>query len=107
MQFTITGKHIDITEAIKQHAEDRAHKLPKFYNSIDRVEMLVDASEGGYPSVEIIARGEHNKVFVVSEKGDGVNDMYACIDLASHKMENQLRKAKQKERNPIHASNAE
>jgi len=102
--FTITGKHIEITEAVKKHAEEKTSKLPKYYDSINQVEVIIDGSEGGNISVEVIARGEHNKFFVVTEKGD---DAYKCIDLAVHKLERQIRKQKEKERNHKHTGLAE
>jgi len=93
--FTISGKHIEITEAIRKHAEEKASKLPKYYNSINHVEVIVDGSEGGNKSVQIIARAEHSKVFVGTETGE---DAYRCIDMAVHKLERQLRRTKSKER---------
>jgi ribosomal subunit interface protein len=101
--FTITGKHIDITKAIRTHAEQRTSKLPKYYNSINQVEVIIDAGQGGNMSVEIIARGEHSKVFVATETGE---DAYQCIDVAVHKLERQLRKKKGKERNHRHTGGA-
>ena len=101
MLFTITGKHIEITDANRDHAEEKTAKLPKYYDSVTRVEVIIDGSEGGKMSAEIIARGEHNKVFVVTEIGD---DVYKCIDLAVHKLERQLRRKKTKERNHKHIS---
>ena len=99
MQFTITGKHVDITEAIRTHAEEKASKLPRYYNSINQVEVIVDGSDHGQVTVEVIARGEHSNLFVASESG---SDAYQCIDLAVHKMERQLTKKKTKERNHKH-----
>ena len=99
MLFTISGKHIEITEAIKAHAEEKTSKLPKYYNSINQVEVIVDGAQGGGTSVEIIARAEHSKVFVGTETGE---DTYRCIDMAVHKLERQLRKAKSKERDNKH-----
>jgi ribosome hibernation promoting factor len=93
--FTITGKHIEITDAMRLHAEEKTSKLPRYYNSINQVEVLVEGSEGGNTSVEIIARAEHSKVFVGTEKGP---DAYQCIDLAVHKLQRQLPKVKSKER---------
>ena len=104
MLFTISGKHIEITEPIKKHAEEKTSRFPKYYSSINHVEVIIDGREGGKTSVEIIARAEHNKTFVVKETGD---DAYACIDVAVHKLERQLRRKKGKERDNKHSSSAE
>ena len=100
MLFTISGKHIEITEAIRRHAEEKTAKLPKYYNSINRVEVIVDGNQGGDTSVEIIAKAEHSKIFVGTETGQ---DAYRCIDMAVHKLERQLRRVKGKERDDKHA----
>lgn len=103
MLFTISGKHIEITEAMKAHAEQKASKLPKYYNSINQVEVIIDgragSNTGNSISVEIIARGEHSKIFVVTETGE---DAYKCIDVAVHKLERQIRRKKTKERDHKH-----
>lgn len=99
MLFTITGKHIEITEAIRRYAEEKTSKLPKYYNSINRVEVIIDGEPGGKMSVEMIARGEHRKIFVVTEISE---DIYLCIDTAVHKLERQLRRKKGKERDNKH-----
>jgi putative sigma-54 modulation protein len=98
--FTITGKHIDITDAIRNHAEEKTSKLPRYYSSVNRVEVIVDGSEHGQIAVEVIARGEHSNCFVASEAG---NDAYQCIDMAVHKLERQLTKKKSKERDNKHS----
>jgi len=102
--FTITGKHVDITEAIRKHAEEKTSKLPKYYNSINQVEVIIDGSKSGNVSVEIIARGEHSKGFIGTETGV---DAYRCIDLAVHKLERQLRRKKGKERDNKHTGGVE
>jgi len=102
--FTITGKHIDITEAIRRHAEERTSKLPRYYNSINQIEVIIDGEPNGNTGVEIIARGEHSKIFIVKESGE---DAYKCIDVAVHKLERQLRKKKGKERDNKHAGGEE
>jgi len=102
--FTISGKHIEITEAIRRHAEEKTSKLPRYYNSINQVEVIIDGQPGGNASVEIIARGEHSKVFVVTETGE---DAYRSIDVAVRKLERQLKRKKGKERNNKHVGGAE
>jgi len=103
LQFKITGRHIEITEAIRIHAEEKTAKLPKYYDSINQVEVIIDGEQGGNVSVEVIARAEHGKVFVVTEAG---HDAYRCIDLAVHKLERQLRRRKGKERDNKRAGGA-
>jgi len=102
--FTITGKHVEVTDSIKRHAEEKTAKLPKYYDSINRVEVIVDRGPNGSVSVEIIARAERNNTFVVSETA---GDAYRCIDLAVHKLESQLRKKKGRERDNKHVDNSE
>lgn len=97
MLFSITGKHVVITDAIRQRAYDRVSKLPRYYDSITKVEVIVEAGDkgGALQGVEVIASGEHNKLFVAREDGA---DVYTCIDLAVHKLEKQLTRAKGIER---------
>jgi putative sigma-54 modulation protein len=94
--FTITGKHIEITDALKEHAEKKTAKLQKYYDRINKIEVIIDGDDGGGKKrVEIIAKGGHNKVFVVRESSE---DAYSCIDAAVHKLEKQLCRKKSKER---------
>ena len=103
MLFTISGKHIEITEAIRRHAEEKTSKFPKYYNSINQVEVIIDSDKNGNTSAEIIARAEHNKIFIATETSE---DAYKCIDIAVHKLERQLRKRKERERDNKHTGGA-
>lgn len=99
MQITISGKHIDITDAMRDHVNDKVAKMPRYYSNISRMEVIIDGTAVQAPSIEVIARGEHNKVFVAKESDP---DLYTAIDLAVHKLERQLTKAKTKERDNKH-----
>jgi len=92
--FSVTGKHMEVPEALKKHAEQKTSKFPRYYNRINQVEVILTDDKNGNVSVEIIARAEHNKVFVVKETEQGA---YKCIDVAAHKLERQLRRIKGKE----------
>ena len=99
MLFTITGKHVEITDAIRTHAQEKTEKLPRYYNSINQVEVIIDGNNGSGSSVEVIARAEHSNIFIAKESGE---DTYACIDMAVHKIERQRRRKKEKQRNNKH-----
>ena len=104
MLFTISGKHIEVKEALRTHAEEKTSKLRKYYNSINQVEVIIDQAPGDNVSVEIIARAEHSNIFIVTEISD---DAYKCIDVAVHKLERQLKRKKTKERDNKHAGGSE
>jgi len=92
--FTITGKHMTVSEAVKKHAQEKTSKLGRYYDRINRVEVILDGDTEGQVNVEIIARAGHNKTFVVKESDQNT---FRCIDLAVRKLEAQLRKVKGKE----------
>ena len=104
MLITMTGKHVEITDAIRAHAEEKAAKLPRYYDSISQIEIIVEGNEGGRQSVEVIVHAEHSDLMIAKEAG---MDTYTCIDVAIHKMERQLRKAKEKQRGHKAPSSAE
>jgi putative sigma-54 modulation protein len=96
LETKIIGKHITITDTIRERIEEKVSGLPKFYSSILDVEVIVESGKDGQQSsVEVIARGKHNHTFIGKEIGQ---DMYACVDSAVKKVERQLVKVKQKER---------
>ena len=99
MFLTITAKHIEMTDAIREYIEAKTAKLPKYFNSINKLEVVIDGNDGGKTAVELIASAEHNKMFIAKETGE---DMYVCIDLATHKIERQISRRKKKERNNKH-----
>jgi putative sigma-54 modulation protein len=104
MLFTITGKHVEVTEAIRVHAKEKADKLPRFFNQISHVDVIIEAGQGGMNNVEIIVRAEHFRDVVAKESG---SDAYSCIDTAMHKMERQLKKIKEKQRDNKHYTNGQ
>lgn len=105
MLFTITGKHIDITDHIRKHAEEKTAKLPKFFDDVKQIEVIIDEGPSAADiSVEIVARSEHGDVFVATQTG---KDAYTCIDLAVHKLEEQLRRKKEKQRDRKHSHSDE
>lgn len=95
LAFHNQWKHVNVPDAVREHAEEKTSKLPRYYSGINQVEVVVDGSKGGSLSIEIIARGEHGHVFVATEDG---TDVYRCIDMAVHKLGQQLRRKKTRER---------
>ena len=102
MIVTITGRHMEVTEALKRYAEQKAGKLSKYYDRIQEIEVVMDAHKDG-TRVEMIVNAEHNAVFIAHhDQGDA----YACIDGCVDKLERQLTDHKERHRNRKHPSPA-
>ena len=98
MIVTISGRHMEVTEALKTYAEQKANKLSKYYDLIQEIEVILDAHKDS-TRVEIIVNAEHNGMFIAHhDQGDA----YACIDGCVHKLERQLSEHKKKFRNRKH-----
>lgn len=101
MDIIITGRHIDITDPIRQYALDKTGKLPRYFDRVTEIEVVADKSDNRGYSAEIIVHVEHHDNFVAHATGD---DLYACIDDATEKMERQLTDHKEKLRNRKHTA---
>ena len=98
MKITVSGRHMEVTPALKQYAEQKAGKLEKYYDLIKDIEVVLTASKDA-TSVEMIATAEHKNTFVAThDQGDA----YACIDGCMHKLERQIHEHKDKFRNRKH-----
>ncbi len=104
MIVTVTGKHIDITDAIRAHIEDKAAKMPRYFDRVSQIEVIVESGSGVSRNVEVIASVEHQDDVVARESG---TDVYTCIDQAMHKLERQLHKLKGKQRDNKYGTPAE
>ena len=101
MIITLSGKHLDITPAIRSYAEEKAGRLQKYYDLIQEIEVVLDGSAGKTRRVEIIIKAEHKNTFVASADGE---DLYGCIDQVIHKLERQLTDHKDRFRNRKHTA---
>ena len=94
MRVNITGRHMDMTDALRNYVEKKTSRLVKYHNRISDMEVVVE-EEGNKKKCEIIIKVDHAEPFVVTERGD---DMYACIDMSVDKIERQLKRFKEKSR---------
>lgn len=90
--ITVTGRHVDVTEGMKDHAIDRIERLKHYFSRIIEVLVVMDMEKKYQHKVEIIVKANHMQ-FQATEKTD---DMYASIDSAADKIQRQLIKYKDK-----------
>lgn len=89
---SVTFRHTDPTDALKQYAEAKIHRLGKYFSEPleAHVVLAVDAKQRQVAEVELHAHGA-----VIHGKEEQA-DLYAAIDLVLDKIERQVKKQKAK-----------
>ena len=87
----VTGRHMHVTDGMKQHAMDRISKLDHFGDHILDVNVTMDIQKLSH-LCEIIMKYGHTVICCRAS----TTDMYASIDQAASKLAQQLRRYKRK-----------
>ena len=95
MNISISGRHMEVTDALRAYIEKKIARLSKFHHRISEMEVVLGA-EGQNLKVELIVKADHHQPFVVHQTRE---DAYACVDEVVDKIERQLRRHKEKSRN--------
>jgi ribosome hibernation promoting factor len=91
MQITITARHFHLTNAIRDHINDSVEKLEKYFENIITAHFVL-SFENNQNKVELVMHiPKHNLKSETVEK-----DMYLAIDVTVDKMEQQVKKMKEK-----------
>ena len=93
MQITVSGHHIDITEALRSHVLEKFEKLQRHIDHITNIEVTLNVEKQVHK-----AEGQLHiagaDLFASSES----DDMYAAIDSLAEKLDRQIIKHKEKHR---------
>lgn len=92
MQVEITTRHGSINDEVRTHIREKSEKLLTYFERVTAIQVTVDF-EGERNRVEILVDAEHKHNFVSHDDGDTV---IPTFDSAMHKMEQQIRKYKEK-----------
>ena len=90
MRIVITGRHVGVTQAMKDYAREKVEKLEHIYGRMTKVEATLEVVHDAHV-VEIVADANRGHRLVGKAESP---DMYAAIDLAEAKVSHQLHKHK-------------
>ncbi len=91
MKITITGRHVEITQSLKDYAENKTAKFEKYFHQLIDATMIMAVQKLDH-MVELLINGDGVQFYAVEKSGD----MYSSIDLIVDKMEKQIVKYKEK-----------
>ncbi len=93
MQITISARHGHLGGSTQERITEKVQKLPRLFDRVTAVVVTVDVEHEDKPSVELRVSAEHTEDFVAKESAATVS---AALDGALHKIEQQLRKHKER-----------
>lgn len=91
MKIKMTGRHIDVSERLKEYAEKRIAKLEKYFQQLIDVHLILYVEKLDH-AAELIINGDSVQ-FHAREKAA---DLYSAIDLLVDKMESQIGRFKER-----------
>jgi len=91
MQVSITGHHVEVTEAMKQHVEEKISKIKRHFDNVTDIHVILTV-EKLEQKAEATVQISGAKLFA----DDVQEDMYAAIDNMVDKLDRQIIKHKEK-----------
>ena len=93
MQVNVSARHGSLSTHDQEVIREKAEKVRRFFDRVNAIEVTVDFQHQDKPHVEINVSAEHTQDFVASAEASTV---ISALDSAIQKVEQQLRKHKEK-----------
>lgn len=92
MQINVSGHHVEITEAMQNHVEEKMGKITRHFDHVTKaqVTLTVEKDERHHAEATIHVSGADMNASADSD------DMYAAIDAMIDKLDRQVLKHKEK-----------
>jgi putative sigma-54 modulation protein len=103
MQINVSTRHGHLSPASQSKITQKVSRLKRYFNRLTALNVMVDLENPGLPAVEIVASAEHMHDMVSHELS---GQLWRSVDGAVQKLEQQLRKHKEKVRDHKHVEHA-
>ncbi len=93
MQVEISTRHGHLSDASQARITEKVEKLLRIFDRIASIEVIVDLTNSSTPRVDVKVSAEHKHDFVAHDQSDS---LMGSLDTVVHRLEQQLRKYKEK-----------
>ncbi|HEV3137016.1 MAG TPA: ribosome-associated translation inhibitor RaiA [Pirellulales bacterium] len=93
MQINISARHGHLSEETRAKIAAKVEKLARLFERLLAIEVTINLEHEQNPSVDVRVSAEHKHDFVAAEQS---TSLMAALDGVIHKLEQQLRKYKEK-----------
>ena len=90
LPITVTGRHVSVTESMREHAEKKISSLNFDYPKVIDAKVLLDVEKDRHKAEIILHCANH----ITIEADSTTSNMYTSIDETVHKIARQMRKQK-------------
>jgi putative sigma-54 modulation protein len=97
VQINISARHGHLSETTQQKIREKLDHLTRFFERISSIQFVEDLENKEALKVDLHVSAEHKHDFVAHETAD---ELIRAVDGVVQKMEQQLRKYKEKIQNP-------
>lgn len=88
MQITTTGRHFEVTDALRQHIETKISKMDRLLEGITEVHVVLSVEKHRHTAEITLLQANGNSLRSIEE----THDMYESVDTVIDKIEKQARK---------------
>ena len=96
MYIHVTGKNIEITDAIKAYVKEKVGKVAEYYDQITAIDVVLSVIKNPAASGKHIAEVSCKMNTGVIRCEESAESMYESIDLLADKLDRQVKKFKNK-----------
>lgn len=98
MEISLIGRHLEITDSMRQFVHEKMSRLQRLYDRVEAINVVTERVQLRFRT-EIVLRTDHKQTFVAQTEAD---EFHESVDLVIDKMERQLREHKERLRNRKH-----
>ncbi len=96
MQVRISTRHGELSQATQEKITTKVEKLQRYFERLTSIDVTVDLTKADEPVIEVLVSAEHKNDFVAK---DSSKDMFGSLDTIISKLEQQIKKYKEKIQN--------
>ncbi len=93
MQTKLSVRHGNLSDETQARIRSKVEKLTRLFDRLTAIEVTVDLERRDEPIVDLRVSAEHKHDFTASNRS---NDLMGSVDQVMHKLEQQLRKYKER-----------
>ena len=91
MQVTITGQHLEITDALRDYVNEKMDRVQRHFDHVTKTQVVLHVEKTRH-----IAEGNLSAKGTMINANGEAEDMYAAIDQMIDKLDRQVRRYKTK-----------